>query len=114
MAEGHDNTTISQRLFVTDNAVHKHIGSVFLKLGLSALRQRPPPRPRRPGLPPPATAAPNPATRDGTGKSPLPAVSPQGGGSFVSQGYSNGCSKGYFLPWFFTASIAAAAASGSR
>ncbi|MFI2202170.1 response regulator [Streptomyces sp. NPDC020192] len=36
MAEGHDNATIAQRLFVTDNAVHKHIGSVFLKLGLSA------------------------------------------------------------------------------
>ncbi|MFE7710849.1 response regulator [Streptomyces sp. NPDC057486] len=36
MAEGHDNATIAQRLFITDNAVHKHIGSVFLKLGLSA------------------------------------------------------------------------------
>ncbi|WP_369143937.1 response regulator [Streptomyces sp. R44] len=36
MAEGHDNAGIAQRLFVTDNAVHKHIGSVFLKLGLSA------------------------------------------------------------------------------
>ncbi|MFJ1825940.1 response regulator [Streptomyces sp. NPDC088178] len=35
MAEGHDNATIAQRLFITDNAVHKHIGSVFLKLGLS-------------------------------------------------------------------------------
>ncbi|MFF0435513.1 response regulator [Streptomyces sp. NPDC004327] len=36
MAEGHDNATIAQRLYVTDNAVHKHIGNVFLKLGLSA------------------------------------------------------------------------------
>ncbi|MFJ8160010.1 response regulator [Streptomyces sp. NPDC096136] len=36
MAEGHDNATIAQRLFITDNAVHKHIGGVFLKLGLSA------------------------------------------------------------------------------
>lgn len=36
MAEGHDNATIARRLFVTDNAVHKHIGGVFLKLGLSA------------------------------------------------------------------------------
>nr|WP_202511904.1 response regulator transcription factor [Streptomyces sp. SID3343] len=35
MAEGHDNTTIAARLVVTDNAVHKHIGNVFLKLGLS-------------------------------------------------------------------------------
>ncbi|MGW8763986.1 response regulator [Streptomyces sp. NPDC055815] len=35
MAEGHDNAGIAERLFVTDNAVHKHIGSVFLKLGLS-------------------------------------------------------------------------------
>ncbi|WP_198422415.1 MULTISPECIES: response regulator [Streptomyces] len=36
MAEGHDNATIAQRLVITDNAVHKHIGNVFLKLGLSA------------------------------------------------------------------------------
>ncbi|MFJ9576924.1 LuxR C-terminal-related transcriptional regulator [Streptomyces sp. NPDC101191] len=36
MAEGHDNAGIAQRLFVTDNAVHKHIGNVFHKLGLSA------------------------------------------------------------------------------
>lgn len=35
MAEGQDNATIAQRLFITDNAVHKHIGNVFLKLGLS-------------------------------------------------------------------------------
>lgn len=35
MAEGHDNATIAQRLFITGNAVHKHIGGVFLKLGLS-------------------------------------------------------------------------------
>ncbi|WP_432741530.1 response regulator transcription factor [Streptomyces sp. JH002] len=35
MAEGHDNAGIAQRLVVTDNAVHKHIGNVFLKLGLS-------------------------------------------------------------------------------
>ncbi|MGW4161431.1 response regulator [Streptomyces sp. NPDC004788] len=36
MAEGHDNSTIAQRLFVTDNAVHKHVGGIFLKLGLPA------------------------------------------------------------------------------
>ncbi|UNS95159.1 response regulator transcription factor [Streptomyces tubbatahanensis] len=35
MAEGHDNAGIAQRLVITDNAVHKHIGNVFLKLGLS-------------------------------------------------------------------------------
>jgi DNA-binding NarL/FixJ family response regulator len=35
MAEGHDNATIAKRLFVSDNAVHKHIGGIFLKLGLS-------------------------------------------------------------------------------
>lgn len=35
MAEGHDNATIAGRLFITGNAVHKHIGNVFLKLGLS-------------------------------------------------------------------------------
>lgn len=39
-------------------------------------------------------------------KSPLPARKSQAGGSEVG--------KNYFLPWFFTASIAAAAASGSR
>ena len=34
MAEGHDNTTIAKALVVTERAVHKHIGNVFLKLGL--------------------------------------------------------------------------------
>ncbi|GAA1283029.1 hypothetical protein GCM10009609_54660 [Pseudonocardia aurantiaca] len=35
MAEGHDNTTIGERLVVTANAVHKHIGNIFAKLGLA-------------------------------------------------------------------------------
>lgn len=35
MAQGHDNTTIAHRLVITDNAVHKHIGNVFAKLGLA-------------------------------------------------------------------------------
>ncbi|MDF5754641.1 response regulator transcription factor [Spongiactinospora sp. TRM90649] len=34
MAEGLGNTEIGRRLFVTDNAVHKHIGNIFAKLGL--------------------------------------------------------------------------------
>ena len=34
MAEGHDNTTIATTLFITERAVSKHIGSIFLKLGL--------------------------------------------------------------------------------
>lgn len=34
MAEGHDNATIARVLVVTERAVHKHIGNVFLKLGL--------------------------------------------------------------------------------
>jgi DNA-binding NarL/FixJ family response regulator len=34
MAEGHDNTTIAQTLVVTERSVHKHIGNVFIKLGL--------------------------------------------------------------------------------
>ncbi|MGI5408956.1 LuxR C-terminal-related transcriptional regulator [Streptomyces chartreusis] len=34
MAEGHDNATIARALVVTERAVHKHIGNVFLKLGL--------------------------------------------------------------------------------
>jgi DNA-binding NarL/FixJ family response regulator len=34
MAEGHDNTTIAATLVVTERAVSKHIGNVFLKLGL--------------------------------------------------------------------------------
>ncbi|WP_329245033.1 response regulator transcription factor [Streptomyces canus] len=34
MAEGHDNTTIAKSLVVTERAVSKHIGNVFLKLGL--------------------------------------------------------------------------------
>jgi DNA-binding NarL/FixJ family response regulator len=35
MAQGHDNTTIADRLVITDNAVHKHIGNIFTKLGLA-------------------------------------------------------------------------------
>ncbi|KFF98296.1 LuxR family transcriptional regulator [Streptomyces scabiei] len=34
MAEGHDNATIARALVVTERAVSKHIGNVFLKLGL--------------------------------------------------------------------------------
>ncbi|CAM5262183.1 DNA-binding response regulator OS=Streptomyces alboniger OX=132473 GN=CP975_09770 PE=4 SV=1 [Streptomyces alboniger] len=34
MAEGHGNATIAGMLVVTERAVHKHIGNVFLKLGL--------------------------------------------------------------------------------
>ncbi|MFF7245559.1 response regulator [Embleya sp. NPDC008237] len=36
MAEGLDNLTIAARLRVSDNAVHKHIGHIFAKLGLAA------------------------------------------------------------------------------
>jgi DNA-binding NarL/FixJ family response regulator len=35
MAQGHDNATIADRLVITDNAVHKHIGNIFAKLGLA-------------------------------------------------------------------------------
>ncbi|GAB2932411.1 response regulator transcription factor [Micromonospora polyrhachis] len=35
MAQGHDNNTIADRLVITDNAVHKHIGNIFQKLGLA-------------------------------------------------------------------------------
>lgn len=35
MAEGHDNAEIGAQLFITDNAVHKHIGNIFAKLGLT-------------------------------------------------------------------------------
>jgi DNA-binding NarL/FixJ family response regulator len=34
MAEGHDNAGIAERLTITLNAVHKHIGNIFAKLGL--------------------------------------------------------------------------------
>ncbi|MFI1353465.1 response regulator [Streptomyces sp. NPDC020898] len=34
MAEGHDNTMIAKNLVVTERSVSKHIGNVFLKLGL--------------------------------------------------------------------------------
>jgi DNA-binding NarL/FixJ family response regulator len=34
MAEGHDNTTIATTLVITERSVSKHIGNVFLKLGL--------------------------------------------------------------------------------
>ncbi|MFG1797074.1 response regulator [Nocardia sp. NPDC049149] len=35
MAEGHTNGTIAERLVVSEGAVHKHIRSIFAKLGLS-------------------------------------------------------------------------------
>lgn len=35
MAEGHDNATIARTLVVSERAVHKRIGNVFRKLGLS-------------------------------------------------------------------------------
>jgi DNA-binding NarL/FixJ family response regulator len=35
MAEGLGNQAIAKRLFITENAVHKHIRNIFLKLGLS-------------------------------------------------------------------------------
>jgi DNA-binding NarL/FixJ family response regulator len=34
MAEGRDNTTIAHTLVITERSVSKHIGNVFLKLGL--------------------------------------------------------------------------------
>jgi DNA-binding NarL/FixJ family response regulator len=34
MAEGHDNMMIAKTLVVTERSVSKHIGNVFLKLGL--------------------------------------------------------------------------------
>ncbi|MGW2705841.1 LuxR C-terminal-related transcriptional regulator [Streptomyces sp. NPDC001340] len=34
MAEGHDNITIARTLVITERSVSKHIGNVFLKLGL--------------------------------------------------------------------------------
>jgi DNA-binding NarL/FixJ family response regulator len=36
MAQGLDNATIGARMRISDNAVHKHIGSIFAKLGLAA------------------------------------------------------------------------------
>jgi DNA-binding NarL/FixJ family response regulator len=35
MAQGHDNNAIAHQLVITDNAVHKHIGNIFAKLGLA-------------------------------------------------------------------------------
>jgi DNA-binding NarL/FixJ family response regulator len=35
MARGEDNAAIAARLVITQNAVHKHIGNIFAKLGLS-------------------------------------------------------------------------------
>ncbi|GAA1623596.1 response regulator [Actinoplanes couchii] len=35
MAQGLDNTAIGQRLGITDNAIHKHVGNIFAKLGLA-------------------------------------------------------------------------------
>lgn len=35
MAQGHDNATIAERMRISGNAVHKHIGNIFAKLGLA-------------------------------------------------------------------------------
>ncbi|MQY05707.1 response regulator transcription factor [Actinomadura macrotermitis] len=35
MAQGHDNATIGERMRISGNAVHKHIGNIFAKLGLA-------------------------------------------------------------------------------
>ncbi|MFB4263259.1 DUF899 family protein [Nonomuraea sp. GTA35] len=35
MVQGLANTDIAGRLFITERAVHKHIGNIFLKLGLA-------------------------------------------------------------------------------
>ncbi|MFH8442498.1 response regulator [Streptomyces sp. NPDC018026] len=34
MAQGHGNSDIAERLVVTERAVHKHVGNIFLKLDL--------------------------------------------------------------------------------
>ncbi|MFF4773811.1 LuxR C-terminal-related transcriptional regulator [Microtetraspora fusca] len=34
MAQGHANAVIARQLVITENAVHKHVGNVFTKLGL--------------------------------------------------------------------------------
>ncbi|GII78892.1 DNA-binding response regulator [Sphaerisporangium rufum] len=36
MAQGHDNATIAEHMRISHNAVHKHIGNIFAKLGLAA------------------------------------------------------------------------------
>ncbi|MFI6770469.1 response regulator [Streptomyces sp. NPDC050355] len=36
MAQGLGNAELGSRLFITDNAVQKHIGNIFMKLGLPA------------------------------------------------------------------------------
>ncbi|MEW9552401.1 response regulator transcription factor [Nonomuraea sp. NPDC050783] len=35
MAEGHDNSTICEKLHIVHSSVHKHIGNIFAKLGLA-------------------------------------------------------------------------------
>src|SRR3954465_3255460 len=68
MAQGQNNASIAQSLFLTERAVEKHINSLFHKLGLSAepdvhrrvmavlasLNERPPPAP---SPPPPASSS---------------------------------------------------------
>jgi DNA-binding NarL/FixJ family response regulator len=40
MAEGHTNSAIAERLVVTNGAVEKHVGNVFMKLGLPQTEQQ--------------------------------------------------------------------------
>ena len=50
MAEGRANTAIGRTLVLTQGAVEKHISSIFAKLGLPAVRRRPPAGHGRPHL----------------------------------------------------------------
>ena len=56
-AEGLSDRAVAARLFVTERTVEAHVMQIFQKLGPPRTR-RPPPRPRRPGLPAPAGASP--------------------------------------------------------
>jgi DNA-binding NarL/FixJ family response regulator len=40
MAEGHTNSAIAERLVVSNGAVEKHVGNVFMKLGLPPTEQQ--------------------------------------------------------------------------
>ena len=51
MAEGRSNKAICAQLFLSPKTIEAHVKHIFMKLGIDAVRRRPPPRPRRARLP---------------------------------------------------------------
>ena len=83
MAEGRSNAGIAEQLVLTVGAVEKHIASIFAKLRLPPVRQRPPPRARRARLPSGRGRFMSRRVDGGSAEAPAPPVPEQQPGSVV-------------------------------